>query len=58
MKPVLYQCPRTLLTVQALLPISGTADQSRVYETVSCPACTQLHFIERSSGKLLGDIRK
>ena len=26
------------------------------YETVVCQACSRLHFINRSSGKLLGEI--
>jgi hypothetical protein len=58
MTPILYQCPRTQLTVQTLLPITGHHDKSNVYETVTCPACSQLHFIERASGRLLGEERK
>jgi hypothetical protein len=26
---------------------------ARVYETVICPACTRLHFIDKSTGKTL-----
>jgi hypothetical protein len=28
------------------------------YETVVCPACSRLHFINRSNGKLLGEQRQ
>jgi len=33
----------------------AAADPQCTYETVVCKACSRLHFINRSSGKLLGD---
>jgi hypothetical protein len=30
-------------------------DPPATYETVVCKACSRLHFINRSSGKLLGE---
>jgi hypothetical protein len=30
-------------------------DRSDTYEAVMCQACTQLHFINISNGKLLGE---
>jgi hypothetical protein len=41
-----------------MLPIAAKDDRSGIYETVNCPACTRLHFIERASGRLLGDERR
>jgi hypothetical protein len=58
MRPVLFQCPHTKLNVQAWLSPETAQDSPRVYETVNCPACTRLHFIERASGRLLGDHTK
>jgi hypothetical protein len=37
-------------------PIS--AGQRSEIETVTCQACTKLHFITRSTGKLLGEPEK
>jgi hypothetical protein len=33
----------------------GPDDPQRSYETVVCKACTRLHFINRKTGKLLGE---
>lgn len=30
-------------------------DPTTTFEPVRCPACTHVHFINRSSGRLLGD---
>jgi hypothetical protein len=42
------------MNVQTLLS-RQPANEPKVYEIVTCPACTQFHFINRASGKLLGD---
>jgi hypothetical protein len=39
---------QTLLAQQAL-------SEPRLYEIVTCPACTQFHFIDKATGKALGD---
>lgn len=53
---ILFKCPRTGMNVQHWLahePAStGTRDG---YETVICQACTNLHLIDKSSGKLVGE---
>jgi hypothetical protein len=41
------------MKVQTLL--SKQANEPRAYEIVTCPACTQFHFINRATGKALGD---
>ena len=38
------------------VPTSAGPDDG--YETVSCRACTKPHFVNRSSGKLLGEPEK
>ena len=49
---LVFKCPHTGLNVQHWL--DEPADDSPSYETVVCQACNRLHFINRSTGKLLG----
>jgi hypothetical protein len=53
-RPVLFDCPQTGQKVQGMLAeqVAG-ADDSR-YESVSCLACSGVHFIDRLNGKVLG----
>jgi hypothetical protein len=30
-------------------------DENSKCEAIDCPACARLHFVDRSTGKLLGD---
>ena len=54
----IFRCPRTGLNVQHWLAEEVTPDDPQcTYETVICKACTRLHFINRATGKLLGDER-
>ena len=56
MDNLIFKCPRTDMNVQHWLadePERGDPHSS--YETVVCKACSRLHFINRSSGKLLGE---
>ena len=46
------------MNVQHWLDESESDDPQRTYETVVCQACSRLHFINRSSGKLLGEQRE
>ena len=56
MRHVLFRCPRTGLNVQHWLADEVKPDDVRcTYETVSCKACTRLHFINRATGRLLGE---
>jgi hypothetical protein len=55
MNNFVFKCPLTGMNVQHRLadePVPG--DQRCTYETVLCQACGRLHFINRSSRKLLG----
>lgn len=52
---VIFKCPRTGMNVQHWLADEPQPDDShRAYETVVCNACNRFHFINRSSGKLIG----
>lgn len=56
MANLVFKCPRTGMNVQHwLAEESAPGDPSCTYETVHCQACSGLHFINRSSRKLLGD---
>jgi hypothetical protein len=53
MAPVLFRCPNVGIHVTAwLADDAGNGDDT--YESVTCTACRQLHFINPKSGKLLG----
>jgi hypothetical protein len=59
MANLIVRCPRTGLNVQHWLAEDATPDDSRgSFDPVVCKACSWLHFINRSSGKLLGEAYK
>jgi hypothetical protein len=43
------------MNVQIWLVKDASTDQGDTYETVTCPACLRLHFVNKTTGKLLGD---
>jgi hypothetical protein len=45
------------MNVQTWLQRDTAPEKNREYEIVHCPACTQMHFVNLASGKLLGDHR-
>ena len=54
-KLIIFRCPATGLNVQGRLsPRDDQADDQRHYETVSCHACSRIHFVNYRTGKLLG----
>ncbi|MBV8699431.1 MAG: hypothetical protein JO052_16465 [Bradyrhizobium sp.] len=57
MPHLLFKCPRTGMNVQHWLAEPDPGDPRLVYESVVCKACTRIHFINSSTGKLLGDER-
>jgi hypothetical protein len=57
MNNVVFRCPRTGLNVQHWLDESKPEDPNSTYESVVCKACTRLHFINKSTGRLLGEDR-
>ena len=56
MANILFRFPRTGMNVSHWVDddAPGWEDPS-YYDAVPCPACARLHFINRSTGKLLGD---
>jgi hypothetical protein len=52
---IIYRCPITALEVQTLLqPSDQRREGKKHYESLTCPSCTRLHFVNRKTGKLLG----
>jgi hypothetical protein len=54
MSAFIFTCPTTKLNVQHWLDEDEEIPDSQ-YEGIVCPACTMLHFINRKTGRLLGD---
>ena len=54
MRDLLFKCPRTGLNVQYWIAEPAANEPQWTYVSVVCPACTRLHFINRSTGKTLG----
>jgi hypothetical protein len=54
MAPFLFTCPNTSMKVQHWL--DGDEDSEETdYEAMRCPACINVHLINRKTGKLLGE---
>ena len=51
---IVFKCPRTGLNVQHRLA-AVSVDETNTHVSVVCPACTRLHFINRSTGQILGE---
>ncbi len=61
MRTFIYRCPRTGLNVQGWFadePFVHDDRTSADYETVTCLACTGVHLVNRSTGKLMGHENK
>jgi hypothetical protein len=54
MLPFLYRCPNTGYRVQGFVA-EEVSEDSEVYETVTCNACQQVHLVNPTTGKVLGD---
>lgn len=53
---VVFRCPRTGIHVQHWMAEEVTPETPlSAYETVACNACARIHFINRVTGKLLGE---
>jgi hypothetical protein len=53
-RPILFICPETKLNIQHWLG-NGDDVPENEYEGVECPACAKVHFINRKTGKLIGE---
>ena len=54
---IFFKCPRTGKNVQHRFDdfSSELLEAEDVHVAVWCPACAWVHFVNRSTGKLLGD---
>jgi hypothetical protein len=56
MVPFVYRCPVTGKNVQGLFADDASSDENeRLFEAVTCVACTRVHLINRSTHKALTD---
>jgi len=53
-RPILFRCPQTGMNVQHWLA-DAPENAKDSHASVVCPACTKIHFIHNSTGKLLGE---
>lgn len=53
MAAFIFTCPDKSMMVQRWLNEDDDVRENE-YEGMVCPACTKLHFLNRKSGKLLG----
>lgn len=53
---IVYRCPRTGMYVQHWMAEEVTPDTPLcTYDTVICKACARIHFLNRVTGRLLGE---
>jgi hypothetical protein len=56
MAAFIYRCPITGLKVQGWLADEPSSENDRAsYEAVICTACTTVHFVNRKTGRTIGD---
>ena len=53
MTTLLFTCPATFMKVQHWVD-GGEDTPDDEYEAIPCHACTRLHFVNRKTGRLLG----
>ena len=46
------------MNVQIEMSELAPTDHADSYESVTCPACTRIHLINKTTGKMLGDNEK
>jgi hypothetical protein len=54
MRKFTYICPHLGMHVQVDLVRQAEGHKSGTYEAIECQACTRLHFIDVTTGRLLG----
>jgi hypothetical protein len=52
---IVFKCPQTGLNVQHWLADEPDDLIGTTHKSVVCQACTKLHFVNISTGKLLGE---
>jgi hypothetical protein len=54
MTAITYRCPNMQQSIQYWLDGKDVQDEGQKYIAVLCYACLELHFVERTTGKVLG----
>ena len=54
-REIIFRCPRTGMNVQHRLDDGEPAATGNAFVSVRCPACMALHFVNITTGKLLGE---
>jgi hypothetical protein len=54
MATFIFRCPITRLNVQGWLADDPSANEGDVFDAVKCLACTRMHLVNRTTGKVLG----
>jgi hypothetical protein len=55
---LIFRCTQTGMNVQIEMPVLAPTDHPDSYESVTCPACTRIHLVNKTTGKMLGDNEK
>jgi hypothetical protein len=55
MAALIYRCPATGTKVQAWFADDVSANEGETYEPVTCLACSQVHLVNRLTGRTLGE---
>jgi len=53
-RPVVFKCPQTGMNVQHSPTATDDDEPKGTHKSIVCPACSKLHFLNRLTGKLLG----
>jgi hypothetical protein len=53
----IYRCPTTTMTVQGWIADDGSSN-GESYTTVTCLACQQVHLVNPTTGRVVGDDEK
>jgi hypothetical protein len=54
MSKLLFKCPVTDICVQHWLDDDVPNAPGERYHSIVCPACARLHFVNRKTGRVLG----
>jgi hypothetical protein len=55
-KPYIFKCPNTGLLVQDIAETHALSDSEHVlWVAVECLGCKQIHLVDQTTGRLLGD---
>jgi len=55
MEKLIFRCTRTGMNFLMQMPAAAPTDHPDSYESVTCPACTRIHLVNKTSGRMLGD---